>query len=130
LKHPNKSQNKFKKASVISISITHLVHDIYSSFLAPILPLLIEKLGISYSLVSLLSFIQKTPNLINPFIGLLADKIQMRFMVIFTPVITAVTMSLLGIALTYIMLAILLFIMGISSAFFHVPAPVMVKKSG
>ena len=114
---------------MISISIAHLVHDVYSSFLAPILPLLIEKLGISYSLVSLLSFIQKTPNIINPFIGLLADKIQMRFMVIFTPVVTAITMSLLGIATSYIMLAILLFIMGISASFFHVPAPVMIKKS-
>ncbi|MCD4772860.1 MAG: MFS transporter [Bacteroidales bacterium] len=123
------SSKKFKSSSVISISIAHLVHDVYSSFLAPILPLLIEKLGISYSLVSLLSFIQKTPNIINPFIGLLADKIQMRFMVIFTPVVTAITMSLLGIATSYIMLAILLFIMGISASFFHVPAPVMIKKS-
>jgi len=114
---------------VISISISHLVHDIYSSFLAPILPLLIEKFGISYSLVSLLSFIQKTPNIINPFIGLLADKIQMRYMVIITPVITSISMSLLGVASSYIILAILLFVMGISSAFFHVPAPVMVKKS-
>jgi len=114
---------------VISISISHLVHDIYSSFLAPILPLLIEKLGISYSLVSLLSFIQKTPNIINPFIGLLADKIQMRYMVVITPVITSISMSLLGVASSYIILAILLFVMGISSAFFHVPAPVMVKKS-
>lgn len=114
---------------MISISISHLVHDIYSSFLAPILPLLIEKFGISYSLVSLLSFIQKTPNIINPFIGLLADKIQMRYMVIITPVITSISMSLLGVASSYIILAILLFVMGISSAFFHVPAPVMVKKS-
>lgn len=106
-----------------------MVHDIYSSFLAPILPLLIEKIGISYSFVSLLSFIQKAPNLINPFIGLLADKIQMRFMVIITPVITAIVMSLLGLATSYAMLAILLFIMGISASLFHVPAPVMIKKS-
>jgi len=129
LKKKTTSQNNFKTSSVISISISHLVHDIYSSFLAPILPLLIEKFGISYSLVSLLSFIQKTPNIINPFIGLLADKIQMRYMVIITPVITSISMSLLGVASSYIILAILLFVMGISSAFFHVPAPVMVKKS-
>lgn len=125
----NNTTNKFKIGNVVSISTAHLIHDIYSSFLAPILPLLIEKLGISYSLVSLLSFIQKAPNLINPFIGLLADKIQMRFMVIVTPVITAIVMSLLGIAASYVMLAILLLIMGLSAALFHVPAPVMIKKS-
>ena len=129
MENKNTSLNKFKSGNVVSISTSHLIHDIYSSFLAPILPLLIEKLGISYSLVSLLSFIQKAPNLINPFIGLLADKIQMRFMVIITPVVTAIVMSLLGIATSYSMLAILLFIMGISAAFFHVPAPVMIKKS-
>ena len=129
MKKENTFQRKFKTSSVISISISHLVHDIYSSFLAPILPLLIEKLGISYSMVSLLSFIQKAPNIMNPFIGLLADKIQMRFMVIITPVITGITMSLLGAAPSYIILAILLFVMGISSSFFHVLAPVMVKKS-
>lgn len=129
MENKNTSINKFKLGNVVSISTSHLVHDIYSSFLAPILPLLIEKLGISYSLVSLLSFIQKAPNLINPFIGLLADKIQMRFMVIITPVITAIVMSLLGLATSYAMLAILLFIMGISASLFHVPAPVMIKKS-
>ena len=129
MENKNSSLKKFNSGSVISISIAHLLHDIYSSFLAPILPLLIEKLGISYSLVSLLSFIQKAPNIINPFIGLLADKIQMRFMVIITPVATAIVMSLLGLATSYAMLAILLFIMGISASLFHVPAPVMIKKS-
>ena len=37
-------------------------------------------------------------------------------------------MSLLGIAPTYTIVAVLLFVMGISSALFHVPSPVMVKK--
>jgi len=37
---------KFQLGDVITISCAHLLHDIYSSFLAPILPLLIEKLSI------------------------------------------------------------------------------------
>ncbi|MFC1542973.1 MFS transporter [Candidatus Neomarinimicrobiota bacterium] len=48
-------------------------------------------------------------------------------MIIFTPLITAVTMSLLGVAPHYVVIAILLLVMGVSSAAFHVPAPVMVK---
>ena len=52
----------------------------------------------------------------------------MRYLVIFTPAITAISMSLIGVAPGYGILAILLFTSGVSSAFFHVPTPVMIKK--
>jgi len=44
------------------------------------------------------------------------------------PVLTAVPMSLIGLAPSYGVLLILLFIAGISIAMFHVPAPVMIAK--
>ncbi len=119
---------KFKQRQVLTISIAHLVHDIYSSFLAPILPLLIAKLGISYSMVGLLSTIQRAPALLNPIVGLLADKIALRYLVIIAPAITSISMSLIGLADNVIFLSVLLLVMGISSTFFHVPAPVMIKK--
>jgi len=59
---------------------------------------------------------------------MIAEKTAARYFVIVTPAITAITMSLLGIAPTYIIVAVLLFVMGISSALFHVPSPVMVKE--
>ena len=40
-------KNKFQQGNVILISFAHFVHDVYSSFLAPILPLLIEKFNSS-----------------------------------------------------------------------------------
>ena len=124
-----KQENKrFQTGNVILLSITHLLHDIYGSFLAPILPLLIEKLGIGYTLAGMLSLFQRFPSFINPFIGLLADRVKMRYLVIVCPAITAVAMSLIGLAPTYYILATLLFIAGISSALYHVPSPVMVKK--
>lgn len=119
---------KFQTGNVILISIAHLLHDIYSSFLAPILPLLIEKLGLTYSMVGALTVIQRVPFLINPFIGLIADKMQMRYLIIITPAITAIGASLFGLAPNFLVLAILLFIIGLSAALFHVPSPVMVKK--
>ncbi len=119
---------KFQTSNVVIISIAHLLHDVYSSFLAPILPLLIEKLGLSYSMVGALSIIQRIPFLINPFIGLLADRMQVRYLIIVTPAITAVGASLFGLAPNYTVLAILLFVIGLSAALFHVPAPVMIKK--
>jgi FSR family fosmidomycin resistance protein-like MFS transporter len=82
--------SKFQSARVVLISFGHLVHDTYTSFLSPLLPLLIEKFSLSYSMAGLLGLIQRLPNLVNPFLGLLADKMGMRWLVILSPSLTAV----------------------------------------
>lgn len=123
-----KRKDRFQTANVTSISVAHLLHDIYSSFLAPLRPLLIEKFQMTLLLSSLLDIFQRAPNLLNPFVGLIADRGPARYFIIVTPAVTAITMSLLGLAPTYGMLAILLLVMGISGALFHVPSPVMIQK--
>ncbi|HKI77444.1 MAG TPA: MFS transporter [Ignavibacteriaceae bacterium] len=120
-------KNKFQTGNILLIASAHFVHDVYSAFLAPILPLLIEKFKLSYSLAGLLTVIQNLPSLMNPLVGLVADKISLRYLLIIAPLITATCMSLLGAAPSYTVIAILLFVMGISTSMFHVPAPVMVK---
>jgi len=122
------SSKKFQSSKVVSISFAHLVHDIYSSFLAPILPILIDKFGLSYTLASLLSISQRIPSILYPLVGIIADKYPIRLFVILTPLITAISMSLLGVAPSYIVLCILLFVSGLSSIFFHAPSPVLVKE--
>jgi FSR family fosmidomycin resistance protein-like MFS transporter len=121
-------EKKFQLGNVLTISISHLVHDIYSSFLAPILPLLIAKFQMSLFWAGFLSVIGRLPSLLNPIIGILADKLSVRYFIIISPSITAVSMSLLGAAPSYVVLAILCFIMGVSSTLFHVPGPVMIKQ--
>lgn len=123
-----KTGKKFQWGNVVTISFAHMLHDIYSSFLAPILPLLISKLQMGYTLAGLLSFIQRIPSLLNPLVGLLADKLSLRYFIIIAPSVTSVSMSLLGSAPHYLMLLILCLIMGISATIFHVPAPVMIKR--
>ncbi len=117
----------FQLKNVLSVSIAHFIHDVHSVFLSPMLPLLIEKLSINYSLAGVLTVAQRLPSLFNPLIGMFADRLKIRYFVIFTPAITGICMSLLGLAPTFIVAVILLLFMGISSAFFHVPAPVMIK---
>ncbi|UCH94517.1 MAG: MFS transporter [Candidatus Aminicenantes bacterium] len=121
-------EKKFQPGNVLTISISHLVHDIYSSFLAPILPLLIAKFELSLFWAGSLSVIGRLPSLLNPIVGILADKLSVRYFIIIAPSITAVTMSLLGVAPGYGGLAILCFIMGVSATLFHVPGPVMIKQ--
>lgn len=118
----------FRSGRVMLVSMAHMVHDIYSSFFAPLLPLLIEKLSLNYTAVGVLSLVQRLPSLLNPFVGLLADRIALRYLVIIAPAVTAVAMSLLGLAPNVAILGILLFVMGFSSMLFHVPSPVMIRK--
>jgi len=122
------ARDGFEKGRVLTISAVHFVHDCYTAFLAPALPLLIEKLGMSYGMTGLLAVIQRIPSLINPMIGIIAERPVMRYMVIFSPALTAVFMSLIGIAPGYTFLAILLFFSGISSTLWHIPSPVIVKQ--
>jgi len=123
----NSNKSGFQSGNVIIISFSHLLHDIYSSFLAPILPLLIEKLGISLTAAGLLGIIQRIPSLFNPFVGILAENMKVRYFVIFAPALTTISMSFIGLAPGYIILAILLFVAGFSSTLYHVPSPVMIK---
>ena len=118
----------FEKGRVLTISAVHFVHDCYTAFLAPALPLIIDKLGISYGMTGLLAVIQRIPSLFNPVIGIIAERPVMRYMVIFSPALTAAFMSLIGLAPGYTFLAILLFFSGISSTLWHIPTPVIVKQ--
>ncbi len=121
-------QTPFQAAEILLLSLAHFVHDVYSSFLAPLLPLLIEKLSMSLTEAGFLSAVMQLPALLNPFIGQLADRVSLRYFVILAPMLTAVPMSLIGLAPSYGVLLILLFIAGISIAMFHVPAPVMIAR--
>jgi len=120
---------KFQKAKVFTISFAHLSHDIYSSFLAPILPLLITKLDMSLFMSAFLDIARRIPSLFNPFFGLIAEKTGVKYFVILTPAITAISMSLIGLASSYSMIFILLFVAGISAALFHIPSPTMIKEA-
>jgi FSR family fosmidomycin resistance protein-like MFS transporter len=118
----------FKTDHVISIAAAHLLHDAFTSFFAPLLPLLIEKLSFNYAVAGMLSVVQRIPALFNPLIGLAADRMVIRSAIVAAPVLTIVCMSLVGIAPSVAMLAVLFFVSGISAAVFHVTAPVLMRQ--
>ena len=119
------NDEEFKIGRVVAVSSGHLTHDTFSAFLSPLLPLLIEKLSMTRAAAGSLQLFIQGPSLIQPLIGRLADRVNLRFIVILAPAITATAMSLIGIAPTYAWLALLLTIVGISSAFFHAVGPVL-----
>jgi FSR family fosmidomycin resistance protein-like MFS transporter len=116
----------FQTGQVGTITSTHFLHDLFSAFLAPVLPLLIEKLSLSYTQAGSLTAFMQFPSLLNPLIGYLDDKINLRILVIFAPAVTATTMSCVGLAPDYTSLAFLLLTTGLSIAAFHASSPAMV----
>jgi FSR family fosmidomycin resistance protein-like MFS transporter len=119
---------QFNLPGVLAVSVGHFIHDVYSSFLAPLLPLLIEKLSMSLTQAGLLSTVMQLPALFNPWIGSLADRISVRWFLALAPAFTAVPMSLIGVAPSYGVLLVLMLFAGISVSVFHVPAPVVVAR--
>ncbi|MBL6959591.1 MAG: MFS transporter [Anaerolineales bacterium] len=128
LEAPPREENNFQGEQVLVIAGGHFIHDIYSAFLAPLLPLIIEKLSLTLTLAGSLTAFLQIPAVLNPLIGHFADKFSMRFFVILAPAVTATIMSSMGLAPNYFTLALLLFITGISVAAYHAPAPAMIAR--
>ena len=122
------TENDFQTSNVVTITSGHFIHDTFTAFLAPLLPQLIEKLSLSLTQAGSLSAIMQLPALLNPLIGYLDDKVNLRLLVILAPAVTASMMSVMGLAPSYAALVLLLFITGMSSALFHATAPAMVAR--
>ncbi len=116
------------KQSIVTISVGHMFHDIYTAFLAPLLPLLIDKFHLSLFYAGFMELALRGPSLLNPIVGVIADRVSIRYCIIVAPAISALFMSLLGVAPYFPIVLILLLATGINATFYHVPSPVLIKK--
>jgi FSR family fosmidomycin resistance protein-like MFS transporter len=112
-----------KFSDVATITLGHAANDLYGSFLAPLLPVFINSMGLSKTQAGFLSVIRQLPALAQPIMGHLADRLGLRGVLVFTPALTAAMISLAGIAPNYSALALLLLAAGVSNAAFHAVAP-------
>ena len=119
---------RFATGRVATFAAGHAIHDTYTGFLPPLLPAFISKLALSKTEAGLLTVFLQSPSILQPFIGYLADRISLRYLVFLAPGITATMMSLAGVAPSYVLLALVLLIAGISSAGMHAVGPVMAGR--
>ncbi len=126
---PGPAPGRFQIGRVMLVTPAHWINDTYQAFLAPLLPVLIEKLSLTKSEAGLLSVCLQIPSLMQPFVGYLADRVSMRYFVILSPAITAVLMSLLGVAPSYGAMVLLLLGAGVSTASIHSVGPVMIGRA-
>ncbi len=123
-----KEESRFKLGQVLPIVSGHFIHDTYTAFVAPLLPLLIERFSLSLTQAGRLTAFLQLPSIINPFIGYLADtpSVSLRYFIIFAPAVTASLIGVMGFATNYLSLTLLFLLIGISVAAFHAPAPAMI----
>lgn len=127
--HTSAQKSPFQTSHALTLSAAHFVHDVFTAFLAPLLPLLIKKLSLSLQQAGWLDFFLRIPSVFNPLIGSLVDRGGFtRWMVILAPTVSATTMCLAGLAPTYGLLVTLLLVCGISVAALHVSAPVIMSE--
>ncbi len=121
-------QKRWQWVGVLQMAAGHLLHDTFTAFLAPLLPLLIPKLGISLVIAGLLSTLMQLPSLFQPLLGYISDRVDIRLFVVLAPAISATVMSFVGAAPNVGALLLMVTIVGFSSAAFHAPAPAVVSS--
>lgn len=123
-----KNKEKFDLFSVSYIALSHFSNDIFSHFISPLLPILINNLGMTYAMGGALSIFHRFPAFFNPTIGKIVAKNDNRIIISITIFITAVCICCVTLAPNYFILCLLILIMGISTCFYHIPAMVMTRE--
>jgi FSR family fosmidomycin resistance protein-like MFS transporter len=125
------SDGLFHLPEVLTVAAAHGANDTYFSFLPAILPLLIKNLALNTTQAGLLTVFGQIPNLLQPVIGHLGDRKNLKMLIILAPTISGILITLVGVAPSFGVAALLLLLAGFSSAGFHAIAPAMVSaKAG
>lgn len=119
---------KFQTSNVTALSIGHWIFDTYQAFLPAFLPIFLNTFSLTNMQGGVLSAFNQFPSLLQPVIGYISDRRNLRWIVILAPAIGAVTMSLLGVMPGYWMIALLLLTSGFSSAGLHAVGPAIAGK--
>jgi MFS transporter, FSR family, fosmidomycin resistance protein len=111
---------KKNKLTLALLCAGHFVNDAYSSIIYPLLPILGEKLALSTTQVFWLAPLYAiSSSLLQPLYGIISDRYARRFFAVFAPAITAIFVSLIGIAPSYGVLIVCLIGGGIGIGSFH-----------
>ena len=114
----------------MAVGVAHALNDAYASFLHPLLPRIMENLGLSITLAaSLVMTLSLAASLIQPLVGYWVDRYGRKPLVIAGPLLSGVFLSLMGFAPTFGLLVVLLILGGMGSAVFHPPAAAMSARA-
>src|SRR5687767_3583616 len=109
----------------------HLMVDGYGNVFAPLLPLLIPRLDLTLATAGTLTMLfQMAASVAQVGFGHLADRWRPRLLVMAGPVIAVSVLSLIGLANSFAMCAVILICGGLGCAAFHPPAAALAHRLG
>jgi FSR family fosmidomycin resistance protein-like MFS transporter len=104
----------------------HFSIDSYSSFIAPLLPLLVQKLDLSLTMVgALVAMGAITSSLMQPVFGMLSDRLRRPWLVLIGPLCAGLFLCAVGLAPSFPVLVALVMAGGLGVAAFHPQAAVV-----
>jgi FSR family fosmidomycin resistance protein-like MFS transporter len=122
--------HKRDKLTLAALCAAHFVNDSYSSLIYPLLPLLKIKLGLTDAQIFWLSPLYSlSSSLMQPLYGIISDRYFRRFFAVCGPALTAIFVSLIGLAPSYAILITLLVAGGVGIGSFHPQAAAMASRA-
>jgi FSR family fosmidomycin resistance protein-like MFS transporter len=111
------------------VALAHGVNDAYAAFLSPLLPRIMDKLGLSIALAATLAMtLSLAASVLQPLMGYLSDRYGRRIFVVLGPLLSATFLPLMGVAPTFWILIGFLTLGGLGSAVFHPPGASMAAR--
>lgn len=102
------------------MALGHYVDDIYPGFIPPLLPLFIDKFGLSLTLAGLLGTVLSLSTSVSQLgFGWLADRVGRRFFILLGPLMACIFLSIAPLSSSYLQLTSLVVLGGLGVAAFH-----------
>jgi MFS transporter, FSR family, fosmidomycin resistance protein len=117
--------------TIVLMAGTHMMVDGYGNIFAPLLPLLIPRLGLTLATAGVLTMcFQLSASVAQVGFGYLADRWRPRLLLLAGPLVAITGLSLVGLATSPVMLAAILIAGGLGGAAFHPPAAALAHRLG
>lgn len=108
------------KKAMIWLCLGHLIADVYSGFLNPIMPFIASKLGFTMAIATvMISISHICSSMLQPVFGFFADNILKRFFIFWGLILSSVFIPLTPLAPNVQMLLLFMILGSLGGSFFH-----------
>jgi FSR family fosmidomycin resistance protein-like MFS transporter len=118
-------------STVVRMASAHMMVDGFGNIYAPLLPLLIPRLGLSLAMAGTFAMLfQLAASIAQLGFGHIADRWKPRVLLIAGPFLAVGVLSFVGVATSKVMLGAVLMLGGLGTAAFHPPAAALAHRLG